>query len=100
MFAATDLLAIIAKADAQLKAMIPLGINCGFGNYDCGTLLQTAIDLKGDWVDYRRPKTAVERRAPLWTETIEVVNAALKVRPKHHDKAHGQLVFITRYGQP
>jgi integrase len=100
MFAAKDLLAILAKADPQLKAMVLLGINCGFGNNDCGTLPQSAIDLEAGWVDYPRPKTAVERRAPLWAETIEAINEALKIRPAHRDKAHSQLVFITRYGQP
>jgi integrase len=80
--------------------MILLGINCGFGNNDCGTLPKTALDLKNGWVDYPRPKTAIERRCPLWTETIEAINEAMKVRPAHKDREHNQLVFITRYGHP
>ena len=38
MFEAAQLRKIIDKADQPLKAMILLGINCGFGNHDCGTL--------------------------------------------------------------
>jgi integrase len=52
------------------KAMILLGINCGFGNADCGKLPLSAIDFKAGWVNFPRPKTAVERRCPLWPETI------------------------------
>jgi integrase len=100
MFFASDLRAIIDKADAQLKAMILLGINCGFGNHDCGTLPVSAIDLKAGWADYPRPKTAIERRCPLWKETVDAIKDALKVRPAHRSKEHSQLVFITRYGQP
>jgi hypothetical protein len=38
MFEADDLRRIIDVADQPLKAMILLGINCGFDNNDCGTL--------------------------------------------------------------
>ncbi|MBN9121682.1 MAG: hypothetical protein J0I06_21510 [Planctomycetes bacterium] len=40
-----------------LKAMILLGINCGFGNEDCGTLPLSALDLSAEWIDYPRPNT-------------------------------------------
>ena len=40
--------------------MILLATNCGFGNNDCGTLPKSALDLEAGWVDYLRPKTAVE----------------------------------------
>lgn len=38
--------------------MILLGVNCGFGNSDCGTLPLKSLDLEGGWVNYHRPKTA------------------------------------------
>ena len=39
-------------------AMFLLGINCGFGNADCGTLPLSALDLDGCWINFPRPKTA------------------------------------------
>jgi hypothetical protein len=44
-----------------LKAMILLGINCGYGNADCGTLPLSALDLKNGWINYHRPKTGIVR---------------------------------------
>jgi integrase len=82
MFEAEQLRTIIDAADQPLKAMILLGINCGFGNHDCGTLPKSALDLKTGWVNYPRPKTAIERRCPLWPETIEAIQEAIEQRPK------------------
>lgn len=100
MFEAPELQKIIGKAPQPLKAMILLGINCGFGNQDCGTLPKSALDLKGGWVDYPRPKTAVERRCPLWPETVGAVKDAIGQRPKPKDREHTGLVFLTAFGQP
>lgn len=80
--------------------MILLGINCGFGNHDCGMLPRSALDLKHGWVDFPRPKTAVERRCPLWPETIVAIQEALASRRSPGDEAFEHLVFITKYGQP
>jgi len=71
---------------------------CGFGNGDCGSLPQSALDLKSGWIDFPRPKTAIERRCPLWPETIEAIQQAIEVRPKAKDEADAGLVFITKYG--
>jgi hypothetical protein len=56
MFEAEELRTIIDAAPQPLKAMIMLGVNCGFGDNDCGTLPKSALDLDGGWVDYPRPK--------------------------------------------
>jgi integrase len=100
MFEAATLRTIIDKADQPLKAMILLGINCGFGNHDCGKLPKSAVDLQAGWVNFPRPKTAIERRCPLWPETIEAVRGAIKQRPNPKDPADANLVFITKYGLP
>lgn len=50
MFEAQELRRLIAAANVQLKAMILLGVNCGFGNADCGTLPLSALDLDGGFV--------------------------------------------------
>ena len=100
MFEAAELREIIEAAEQPLKAMIMLGINCGFGNSDCGTLPMSALDLKAGWVNYPRPKTAVERRCPLWPETIKAIKAAIAERPTPKRPEHANLVFVTKYGGP
>ncbi len=65
LFEADEIRRILAAAGLPLEAMVLLGINCGFGNADCGTLPLSALDLDGGWVDYPRPKTGIDRRCPL-----------------------------------
>ena len=100
MFEAAELRRIIDAAPQPIKAMVLLGINCGFGNHDCGTLPKTAVDLKAGWVEYSRPKTAIERRCPLWPETVKSIREAIKTRPKAKQHEHNGLVFVTKYGGP
>jgi integrase len=98
MFEADELRRILDAAGVQLKAMILLGVNCGFGNADCGTLPLSALDLDGGFVNYHRPKTGINRRCPLWPETVAALRAALADRPTPKDPADAGLVFITLRG--
>jgi integrase len=85
VFEAEQLKTISDAAELPLKAMILLGINAGFGNHDCGTLPKSALDLKVGWVNFPRPKTAVERRCPLWPETVAALKEAIEQRPDARD---------------
>lgn len=100
MFEARELRKLLKGADVQLRAMLLLGINCGFGNSDCGRLPHSALDLKNGWVNFPRPKTAIERRCKLWPETIEALREAMAVRPRPKNPEHADLVFVTKYGGP
>lgn len=100
MFEAGQIRTLIDAADVQLKAMILLGINCGFGNADCGTLPLTAIDLDRGWINYHRQKTGIDRRCPLWPETVEAIKAAITARPEPKGDDAKLLVFVTKYGAP
>jgi integrase len=100
MFEAAQIRALLGKASIPMKAMILLGVNCGFGNSDVGSLPMAAVDLKGGWITYPRPKTAVMRRCPLWKETVAALEAAIEVRPRAKDERHDGLVFVTRQGRP
>lgn len=93
LFTAAEINALIANAKPQLKAMILLGINCGFGNQDCSTLPIEQVDIAGGWHRYWRPKTQIARRCPLWPETTAALYAVIK------DRTEG-LVFVTKYGNP
>ena len=97
MFQADQLRAMIGGAGVQLRAMIYLGINCGFGNMDCATLPLKAINLEKGWVDFGRPKTGVHRRCPLWAETVTALRAAIAMRYKPKDSALAGRVFVTKY---
>jgi integrase len=90
---------MIEKAGVPLKAMILLGANCGFGQSDIANLPKSAINLEHGWLDFPRPKTGIERRAPLWPETIAALQDALAERPHPIDEADDDLVFITKYGR-
>jgi integrase len=98
LFTAEELRRVIDAAPVPLKAMILLGINCGFGNSDCGTLPLEAVDLDAATHSYGRPKTGIPRRCPLWPETVAAIREALDKRLTPKDKADAGLVFVTRYG--
>ena len=100
MLEAADLQRVLAKVGIHLKAMVLLGLNCGFGNDDVAKLPMQALDLKSGWVNYPRPKTGILRRCPLWPETIAALEASIAKRPKPHDAAHNDLVFLTKFHRP
>jgi integrase len=98
LFTSEELRKLIGAAGPQVKAMLLLAVNAGFGNADVGTLPLSALDLDGGWVSYPRPKTGVERRAPLWPESVQAIREALAQRPKPKDPDAAGLVFLTYRG--
>ncbi len=74
-----------------MRAMIWLGLNCGFGCTDCAYLKWTDFDLANGRIKLARRKTGISRDLPLWPETI----ALLKKIPRR-----GGLVFYTNRGNP
>jgi len=89
---------MLDAAGVQLRAMLLLAINAGFGNADCGYLPQSAVDLEKGIIDFPRPKTGLPRRCVLWPETIQAIQDALASRPEPKKEEHAGLVFITRCG--
>jgi integrase len=98
LFEAREIRRLLKAASPQLRAMIYLGINAGYGPTDCGRLPLSALDLRSGWINYPRPKTAVERRCPLWGETIEALKVAMAARPTAKTSEIDNLVFVTKYG--
>jgi integrase len=82
---------LLDVADVQIKAMILLGLNCGFGCTDCAELKWDNLDLAKSRVIFPRGKTGISRNLTLWPETVQ----ALKGSPKK-----GELVFYTAKGNP
>ncbi|MGD0654815.1 MAG: site-specific integrase [Thermoguttaceae bacterium] len=95
MFQADQIRSLLSLAKAQMKAMILLGINCGFGNNDCAMLSKRAVELPGGWVNFTRPKTSSRRHNPLWPETVEALKAVLQQRKEARDPTYKNRVFIT-----
>lgn len=77
----------------DLRAMVLLGINCGLGNTDCSELTPEPIDLEGGWLDYPRVKTWIDRRCPLWPETVSALEPLLE------GKSDSDNVFLTSWGK-
>ncbi len=99
MYTAAEIRALLDYATGPIRAMILLGINCGFGNGDCSSLPLSALDLDNGILKFRRPKTSVDRRAALWPETVAALREAVATRPKARDAADSECVFVTKYGR-
>jgi integrase len=100
MFERDEIRKMLDKAGTQLRAMILLGVNCGLGNTDCGSLRVTHLDLDGGWLNFPRPKTGIDRRCKLWPETVDAIKMVLAERRVPKDLANEHLVFITKHGAP
>ena len=97
-FEADELRGILKESTQPLRAMILLGINCGFGQTDIANLPTTAIDFDTGWISFPRPKTEIDRRCPLWPETLDALREAAEHRGKPKNDADANCVFITRNG--
>jgi integrase len=101
LFTADEIRRMLGGADVNLRAMVLLGINCGFGNNDCGTLPLSAVDLDAAVIDFPRPKTGITRRCPLWPQTVTALREVLARRPaRPRDPAAVPLVFVTQRSRP
>ena len=100
MFEPDEIHRLLDVACDQMKAMILLGCNLGFGNRDCATLPVQAIDLKGGWYDYFRQKNAVKRRGKLWDETVAALSVVVENSRNPKNSENKDLVFLTRFGNP
>jgi integrase len=98
LFTAREVRCLIDAAGPSMRAMILLGINCGFGNADCGELPLSAVDLQSGITDYPRPKTGIPRRCVLWPETVAALRDVLAKRHEPKSEEDAGLVFITKYG--
>ncbi len=86
--------ALLKHAQPNIKAMILLGLNCGFGQTDCALLPLDAISRTGH--TFSRPKTGIKRLCPFWPETWKALQARHRWRPD----LRPDLVFLSKYGKP
>jgi len=98
LFTAEEIRKSLCESSPHMKAFILLAVNAGLGNSDIAKLSPDDIDLETGWLDYPRPKTAVERRAKLWDETLEAIKEARSSQPKC--KLAGEILFVTIRKKP
>lgn len=77
----------------QLRAMILLALNGGYGATELSRLPREIIDLDAGMIDYARGKTGKQHVVPLWPETIAALRPVLSQRPGD------DLLFRTREGK-
>jgi len=99
MFEPEELRRLLDGAGPQLRAMIDLGISAAFGCTDCATIPAKAVNLKTRWLTFPRTKTGIERRIPLWRETVQAICAATEASPDPRNQDHGDLLFISARGK-
>lgn len=98
LFSAGQIKSLIDQANVNLKAMLLLGINCGFGNQDVALLRFDHLNLEAGWINFPRPKTGAKRRCPLWPETVAALRESIEKRRPPVDPDHSAYVFITSQG--
>lgn len=84
MFDAGQLRAILDESGVQLRAMVLLGINCGFQNSDLENVSVSAVQgaVETGWIEFPRLKTEVDRRCPLWKVTRSALTRSMAKRPE------------------
>ena len=87
------------EGNPTLRAIVLLGVNCGFGPTDCATLPAAAVNLDAGWIDFPRPKTGIDRRCPLWPETVAALRAAFEARPAPTQMGVDHLAFLSARGR-
>lgn len=92
IFSAETINAALNVAGPQMKAFILLGVNCGYYAKDISDLRNSYID--GEFIQFAREKTGIDRRCWLWPETREAIAAA-----KAPDNAEDR-VFLSKRGKP
>ncbi|MCA9036174.1 MAG: tyrosine-type recombinase/integrase, partial [Planctomycetaceae bacterium] len=61
-------------------------------------LPKRCLDLETGWLEFPRPKTSVDRRIPLWPETVASLKEVLPLRPPAAEKDDDHLCFLTSNG--
>ncbi len=97
-YEAEEIRTLLDVADVHMRAAILLGVNAGLGNADVSRLRLDAI--QDGWLTYPRPKTGINRRIPLWAETLAAIDEIPTVGRKPKAKADRGLIFLTRDGEP
>jgi integrase len=103
LYTQDDIQKLLEKAELQMRTMILLALNCGFGPKDIHDL--TWDDIDGERVTLPRSKTGVCQTFLLWPETKMLLDMIRKERYPQTDRVSKQVnkqsenghVFLTRF---
>ena len=93
LYEVDEIRAMLECAKPQMKAMVLLACNGGLGNGDVGRL--EFRHIKNGWVEYPRPKTGIERRFPLWSETKAALKQVTTERKEPANEQDENIIFLT-----
>lgn len=85
---------LLDNADAWMRAVLLISMNCGFGPSDLAIITPAHIRLRDGWLDASRAKNRVARLGELWPETLDAI------RPFHTIAGRKDPIFTTRGGHP
>ncbi|GAB5407222.1 MAG: hypothetical protein Aurels2KO_54530 [Aureliella sp.] len=78
IFEKEELIAVYEQANQVMRTFILLGLNGGMGATDIGLLEPKHV--QGGGIKFPRPKTAVDREFPLWSETVKAMEASRQTK--------------------
>lgn len=99
-FEATEIHNLLEHASSQMRAMILLAVNAGYGNADCARLTRAMVDWESGWLADPRWKSGVWRCAWLWPETIAALREVASLERSNVPPEYAELVFLTRHRKP
>ncbi|MAT70672.1 MAG: hypothetical protein CMJ58_14235 [Planctomycetaceae bacterium] len=100
LFEADEVRTLLDNASEPLRTMILIAVNGGLGQSDLGAIRITDIDLKNGWLNFERVKTGIDRRIPLWPETLQAIKTWIAKNPAAKDPEDEGLLFVTKCGKP
>ena len=92
IFDAATINMALEAAWPAMKTFILLGLNCGFYSKDINDLRNSYVD--GEFLQFAREKTGIDRRCWLWPETREAIAATQA--PENAEN----YMFLSKRGQP
>ena len=115
-FTPDELRKILPFTSGVSRAMFLLGLNCGFGGGECGTLTAREVHLHkahpkaakmgilstdaDSWIRRIRRKNLVYGEHQLWPETVEALEWLIARRKKMGGYTPDSLLFVTEDGLP
>lgn len=106
LYTVAEVQSLLDTAKDQLKAMVLLGLNCGFGPKDIHDLTWDHID--GDRITLPRSKTGISQTYQLWPETLALLHRVRSLRQRgcsgttesKSEDSPAKHVFVTMFGRP
>lgn len=99
MFTPEQIRSILNVATVNIKGMVLLAINGALGNTDVAELPTNLVDFTAGWLVYPRVKTGIDRRIPLWGETLAALREVLTHRRPAKNPDDERLLFIGKRGE-